>query len=256
MDIPYFLFDIHDYLSVFKEAATNPTLTYGPISTTPNQDNITFLQQQFKQVNHIAIRDPKTLSWLKKVNIYNISLVPDCAFLSYQPNQQVLVRKSIGLCLHSTWASKKDQTIALVKQIADSRHMTLILYFTNLQEDYQILRLLQHHFLGIENISFVLPTTSENFVELNKQLELVISDRLHAILVGLIGGSKILSLASRHKVVGYCEYMGLDNRITLEDDTEQIKQKVIDELNNEYCRERNNNFCANAAVEVKRFYNG
>ena len=143
----------------------------------------------------IGIRDPKTQQYLVSNGFNNTQLVPDCAFLSWRgPSANRLNRKRIGLCLHTSWAGKFDHACRIVDQaISASKALEseLIIYPTHTYEDYQLFKHLVDKYRNTPGLSFTFPNTSSEFIELSRSLDLVISDRLHALLVGMLHGANI-----------------------------------------------------------------
>ena len=257
MDIPYSLFDIHDYIRS-NIVSDSTQLIYGPISITPNNENISFLKDRFKETkSNIFIRDPNSLKWLNKIGVSNVELVPDCAFLSWKEETEILERKSIGICLHSSWQANFDKAIEIIESslsIAEEYEQSVILYCTHLNEDYKVMNFLKTKYANAKNIQFIIPKTSLEFISLSESCELIISDRLHAILVGLIHGAKILPLATRHKVKGYCDYIGLDNFIQKSDSENSIENSIRAVLDDQSLKNKLKVFAQHSHKQITTAY--
>jgi polysaccharide pyruvyl transferase WcaK-like protein len=257
MDIPYSLLDIHSYI---KSTMFSPStkLIYGPISITPNRKNIKFLIERFKEVNiNVGIRDPKSKDWLSTIGIHNTQLVPDCAFLSWQQQAKVKEKKAIGVCLHASWFGKLEKAKELImatQHVAINADKKLIVFCTNIYEDYELMVALKKYFKNDTSIEFIIPKTSQDLVNLVRNFELIISDRLHALLSGMINGANILPLSTRHKVVGYCNYVGLTNYISLDDDQKSIITSIENQLSDTHAKILLNDFCKRSSEKICDFY--
>jgi polysaccharide pyruvyl transferase WcaK-like protein len=257
MDTPYSFLDIHDYTRNLDRDGKKP-FVYGPISLKPDITYVPFLKKLFSGIEKIAIRDPKTQSYLVSNGFNNTQLVPDCAFLSWRgPTANRLNRKRIGLCLHTSWAGKFSHACRVVDQaVAASKALgnELIIYPTHTYEDYQFLNQLIDKYRNTPGMKFVFPNTSSEFITLSQSLDLVISDRLHALLVGMLQGANILPIKTRHKVIGYCEYLQLKRAVSLDDDDKTLFDAIIETANCQELSEKLKVFCNDSHKNVSDFY--
>ncbi len=256
MDIPYSLLDIHSYLNAMKKPLKN--IIYGPISLKIKPQHIPFLKQCFADVDEIAIRDPRTFKNLKNIGIENIKLVPDCAFLAYKGEQSQSSWKGyIGLCLHSRWAHQKhfNDYIKGFSDAAKKLDSKLILFVTNIREDHLLVTKLMDLVHTSDNIEITLPTSTKELQKLYQKTDLVISDRLHGILIGMISGCNVLPIATRDKIKGYCEYLKLSNFLTGEENNQELYQKMEKAKNNHNTLKKSiAEFASSASSEVKSYY--
>ena len=257
MHTPYSFFDIHDYTKNLAKDGKKP-FAYGPISLKPDINYVPFLKKLFSGIEKIGIRDPKTQQYLVSNGFNNTQLVPDCAFLSWRgPSANRLNRKRIGLCLHTSWAGKFDHACRIVDQaISASKALEseLIIYPTHTYEDYQLFKHLVDKYRNTPRLSFTFPNTSSEFIELSRSLDLVISDRLHALLVGMLHGANILPIKTRHKVIGYCEYLQLERAISLEDNDTLLFEHIVECAKDKQLSAKLAVFCEDSHKQVSEFY--
>lgn len=257
MDTPYSFFDIHDYI---KNITNNSKkiIVYGPISLAYKPVYLTFLRKVFPDVEKIGVRDPNTLKYLAGHGFKNTELVPDCAFLSWRgPSNNRLARKRLGLCFHASWMGRFEHACRIVEQTmsaAANLDDQLIIYSTHTHEDYQLLRDLVKKYNDKDGVTFVFPNTSSDFINLSQSLDLVISDRLHALLVGMLHGANILPIKTRDKVIGYCEYLSLENTISLDDGDFMLFSSILKSAKDTRLSEKLAEFCNISHKQVSDFY--
>lgn len=213
LDVPYSMLDTHSYLRNFNKNR----VVYGPISIPFEKGKIDFLKKRFSEVAEVAVRDPATFEWLFSNGINNISLVPDTAFLSYKPKSCFSKNGSVGVCLHSRWGYD-DSIDAVVGNIVSSvtgRGGSVVFFATNLHEDYKVIEKLKSIYSGNSDVAFVLPENVDELIRVVADRDVVISDRLHAIIVAMINGTAVLPIATRSKILGYCKYVGIDTPLVI-----------------------------------------
>jgi hypothetical protein len=257
MHTPHSFLDIHAYLDA-EFLKSSPPLVYGPISVQPDEDSVVFFQRIFKNLKVVGVRDPKTFDWLRQQGILNTKLVPDCAYLSWRG---VALdrgsRRRIGLCLHTSWFKNVSLACKIVDQaclVANRLDCELVVFPTHMLEDYQLFEILVKKYRDTSGMVFEFPVTSEDFIELSRSLKLVISDRLHALIVGMLHGANILPIKTRHKVLGYCEYLKLERAIAIGDGEELIGRYIEESALDEDLHAHLAKFCASSCDEVKAFY--
>jgi len=256
MDTPYSFLDIHDYTK--NLCVDNKPVAYGPISIKPNDRYLKFLKTSFADVALIGIRDPKTQNYLVENGITNTKLVPDCAFLSWKgATENRRQRNRIGLCLHTSWTGRFEHACRIVEQaLAAGKALDseLVLFPTHTNEDYQLFKPLVTKYRDTKGLSFSFPNTSSEFIALSQSFSLVISDRLHALLVGMLHGANILPIKTRHKVIGYCEYLQLKRAISLQDDDVTLFEHIIESAKDPELSTKLAAFCDDSHKQVSEFY--
>lgn len=248
LDVPYSLLDTHSYLRKIN----NTRLVYSPISVPFDKSKVRFLRERFSEVEEVAVRDPATFDWLVSNGINNIRLVPDTAFLSYRQNQHASLSGSVGICLHSRWGY--DLSIdGLVDGIVSSvigQGGAIVFFATNLDEDYRVVEKLKDRYLGVFGVSFELPESIDDLSAVVSGMDLIISDRLHAIIVSLIKGTSVLPLSTRSKVLGYCKYIGVDRPLQITTSKQEIA-RIIELATSEAINQR---FFVERAHQAVRSY--
>jgi polysaccharide pyruvyl transferase WcaK-like protein len=258
MDTPYSQLDVHSYLREFNIPRKN--IIYGPISISDKPQHNHFLRARFSEVENIAIRDPGTLKRLQAQDLKNIQLIPDCAFLAADPEinrTQEKLKGRIGVCLHARWFQQKDltTTVEAICEIANQRKSTVTFYCTHPKEDYQLMLKLIDMVKPLDHAEVICPTNTEELHTLCESFDLVISDRLHGLLIALIFGCNILPLATRDKVRGYCEYLQINNYLTGHETREDIQEKiqlVLDDYSAQ--RETQRRFVMESSNKVRDYY--
>jgi polysaccharide pyruvyl transferase WcaK-like protein len=257
MDTPYSFLDIQPYLKEMLAKRALPVV-YGPISLQPKLNYINFYKKIFSSVEMIAIRDPKSMNWLGTNGISNTRLVPDCAFLNWTGGfSDRGDRNKIGICLHPSWLNNIGYAFNIIERaISAAKKMDcgVVFFPTHAQEDYFLYSLLLERYRDRAGVEFSFPTTSDDLIKLSRSLSLVISDRLHALLVGMLQGANILPILSRHKVVGYYEYVGLEHAVGLKDGYDLIESKIILAQRDGSLEQKLSDFCKVSQMEIVEFY--
>jgi len=252
LDVPYTLLDIHHYL---RSQPNEPPVCYGPVSLPARPRHIGFLKTRFAEVKEVAVRDPISLSWLQQHAIQNVRLVPDCAFLDYRAPQPRSTTGCIGLCLHSRWGydSSLNKLVVMLADLLRQRQQTLLVFATNLQEDFRVVSRMQALLKSNPCVEFALPESADKLSELVTRLDLTISDRLHALIVSMLHGTSILPLASRPKIHGYCEYWQLQQTLSGNESAAELAEKLAISQSPSQ-RHQLQRFCERAHREVSNYY--
>jgi polysaccharide pyruvyl transferase WcaK-like protein len=262
MDIPFSQLDVHAYIRSLPEFSK---VIYGPVSISCDVSFNEFILARFSEVDSVAIRDPLSLSRLEKAGVRNATLVPDCAFLSF--NKEINRTRDewsghIGVCLHSTWGYKKEllEFINAIISAAGSIGSKVTFFCTHAKEDEVVIKkicgfIADSKIPHIKSISVVVPSTTEELSSLFLSMDLVISDRLHGILIGMINGCNILPLVTRDKVEGYCKYLELESFIKGIENQDELSEVFLKcSENYKALRLKHRDFMVNASSEVKSYY--
>ena len=258
MDAPFSLLDVHSYLNTFQVPVKR--IIYGPISLNPKKHHEKFIRERFKEVQEFAVRDPLSLKKLNDIGINNNVLIPDCAFLSFDKNKfniRVSTHKKIGLCLHSRWGHivELKEFVSKISKACLEIGCEIVFFVTNVKEDYVLFNEMQKIISDFENIKIALPTTVEQLNTMYSTLDIVISDRLHGLLIGMLNGCVILPLATRQKVRGYCQYLNLNTNLN-GNETQDELIAIISEIYNSirFHREHLLCFMEEANKDVSTYY--
>jgi len=258
MDTPYSQLDVHSYLRDFE--VRRKSVIYGPVSISEKPQHEHFLRARFSEIEKVAIRDPVTLKRLQAQGLKNTQLIPDGAFLAASPvinRTKESLKGAIAVCLHARWYQQRNLT-ALVEAIceaAEQRDSTVTFYCTHPKEDYQLMLKLTNIVKPIHNANVTCPTSTQELQTICESSDLVISDRLHGLLIALISGCNILPLATRNKVKGYCEYLQIDDYLTGIETGEKIQEKINLILDNYSTqRETQRRFVMESSNKVKGYY--
>lgn len=164
---------------------------------------------------------------------------------------------NIGVCLHSRWGYVEG-TEAYLQHIcafAKSKGRRVTFFVTNMHEDatlvYRIIQFKENN----GTLDIELPRTVNELTAMLGGLDLVISDRLHAILISMIMGTTILPLATRDKLVGYCQYLELENYLDGKETAQILTQKLSELFENKANLDlKIASFVSNAYEGVSRYY--
>jgi hypothetical protein len=227
MEVPYLLCDVHAHVRAFANAAD--PLLYGPISLWPLPAYPRFLVDRFSEVTEFAVRDPLTANRLSDLGITNFQLVPDMSFLGFDESHYEGRRETgrVGLCLHRSWTNRDDVRHYLdgFRQACQRQGLDLVPFSTHVREDAALIERLTRWF---PDMPPALPSTPAELIELSRGLDIVASDRLHALLISMIAGALVLPIATRDKVVGYLDYMQLDQRLSGQESSAEIATTLAD----------------------------
>jgi hypothetical protein len=224
-DVPFSFLDVHAYLRAWNVGADQ--LVYGPISVFPPDAYVAFLRDRFSEVARFLVRDPLSGEALEKCGIRNFEIVPDAAFLAFRGNDlpRSSNTKRMGLCMHSRWVAAPEAT-GLVRSLAREAGRSgykLVLFQTNVREDSALIRRLLQ---DIPDVEYCLPVNLMEFLQVLNSVDIVISDRLHALLVGMISGTTILPIVTREKIRGYCRYLGVETAIHPQDGVDRSAEQL------------------------------
>ena len=258
MDIPYSQLDVHAYIR--KNTNLSSNITYGPVSI-PNVPRYhDFLKQRFSEVKHAAIRDPLSLERLNSMGIHNVSLVPDCAFLNFSDKNlrcNEPLKNHIGVCLHTRWGyiPQLDEYVNNIIEAASKNQSKLHFFCTHPREDATLMKRLSYMLQGTKDVEISVPSSTLDLHNIYNSVDMVISDRLHGILIGLLSGCNILPLATRDKVKGYCTYLGLKEQLTGDENATEISDEIQTiRTNHLQLRNQHAEFMQTASTEVKTYY--
>jgi hypothetical protein len=70
----------------------------------------------------------------------------------------------------------------------------------------------------------------------------------------MLQGANILPILSRHKVVGYYEYVGLEHAVGLKDGYDLIESKIILAQRDGSLEQKLSDFCKVSQMEIVEFY--
>jgi len=260
MDLPFSLLDVHAHMRSLGMSMPIANVTYGPISIVPNKTYNKFLKMRFSEVKQFAVRDPLTLNKLNEMGILNNQLVPDCAFLAFNEQAYEIrhgVTKKIGLCLHSRWgfSEKLYDFVNACSRAALKAGSELVFFVTNLKEDEALVKKMIRISAANENIKMVLPTSVVELENMYAGLDIVISDRLHGMLIGMLNGCVVVPLATRDKVKGYCRYLNIDKYLEGGESAKDVIEMISSVYNSiDSERLRLKSFMEDAHHKVAEYY--
>jgi len=262
MDLPFSLLDVHAYVRSLGDGWPIKNITYGPISIVPKKIYDNFLQARFSEVEQFAVRDPLTLKKLNELGITNNKLIPDCAFLAFNDDESQKrqgIKRKIGLCLHSRWgfSGELSDFVSACSNAALNVDCELIFFVTNLKEDAVLVKKMLTISAESNNIKMVLPTSVSELKNMYADIDIVISDRLHGILIGMLSGCVVVPLATRDKVRGYCEYLNIDKYLKGDESANDITETIMSLYGNiDSERFRLKYFMEEAYQKVSEYYMG
>jgi hypothetical protein len=252
LDIPYSMLDSHAYLRQHKKT---DGIAYGPVSLVPDRRFKDFLQRRFAEVSEFGVRDPLTAQGLSEIGITNFRLVPDMAFLKYDDAayRERPTTGRIGLCLSNVWAKRPDaeEYVRTIDRAARRLDLELVVVSTHLREDASLLERLRR---AVPEVPLAMPASPAEFTSLVTGLDIFIAGRLHGLLLAMIGGTVILPIAIRPKVVGFCTYIQQDRYLQgkeSEDEVADHLKALYADRNAQLAAQRD--FCADASEQVRAF---
>ena len=158
-----------------------------------------------------AVRDPASLRIARSLGIRHAALFPDMAFAV--PCPAPAPRRAsrcirIGICLRISRERIRPEDLARVAgALAGLRRddCSITVFTSHERDDAESIRRLRE---AAFEFDVVTPESVNELFDLVSDFDLVVSDRLHALIVSTLVGTPIVPVMSLPKVTGYVEYIG------------------------------------------------
>ena len=183
----------------------------GPIKTRLQKN---LAKASLKRARYIGVRDNQSYDICNALGIKNCCVCADAVFarsFPYGANKS----QAIGLCVGSyacveetmTYDEYKAFVTSVINEILlQNSDMQIVLFSTEIN-DYAVIRDLQ---ISCDRLRIEEIHSLDDLLDLYKNLQCVISMRMHALIIGMLSGKATFGLAWQDKVISLYQMLGCE----------------------------------------------
>jgi hypothetical protein len=200
-------------------------LLYGPFSFIDDVGE-EFVSRCLGRLTHFAVREPETAMHLKGLGLENFSVVPDITFAQFQPKPFRSGRGTFGLCIRGAISQAFVRNFVVGAQ----RHnREVVLLSTHVVNDLSLILALRSE---MPHLRIEAPMSPLEYMDLAATMDLVVSARLHGLIMATNGGSLTLPICATRKMRIYASFMRSPLSFTGLENADQIDEKLTVALEN------------------------
>lgn len=191
-----------------------------------------YAKKGFLNCRMISVRDNNSKKLCDIMGV-DATVCGDPAFL-YKPTLNTLPKDGIGICLIKYECVNSfmsyNQYMFFCKKLIDGLKKTFpnekITIFSSEKTDYSVINTLYKHYVSDKNVTVLQISSFDEIFTLYSSQKLIISFRMHAVIMGMLSGVPVIGLEWQSKVRSLFEMSGLEENVfNISDD--MVKDKII-----------------------------
>lgn len=168
------------------------------------------------RLSQCFFRDPQSLATALHYGVRTATLVPDSAYLDLPaspPRRSPSATPTVAICLRNNTAGLKElgwQPFA--RAIAELRRAgtRLVCFTTHDRDDREV----WERFVAEPGVEGVAIDSLDQLFQLFRNADVVVGDRLHALILATLMGTPVLPVLSLPKVAGFARHAGIPGAVS------------------------------------------